>query len=356
MAEPPNRTNSPTGSLTAGTMTENRGGSTRFTTTVAIMVTPVLRPITEADLDSVLALIQRTNAHDAIPAVLSMEEFVDDLTADQADPATDSLLAAVGGEPVGYVHTLYLPSDVRLERCYINGAVAPEHRGQGIGTTLLKWGVARAREQLRSSDSELPKYIRVDDYDFVESAHRLFRRMGFTPIRYFDQLLRPLTDLPPLERTEVGSITIVAWDDERSEEVRAVKNEAFADHWGSTPTTPTRWHTMMNASTTRLDLSWLALDHADDVVGYCINERFEADDDVSGRQEAWIGNVGTLRNHRGRGVASALMIRSLHAFVADGLTHALLGVDSDNPTGAPRLYRGLGFRPHTRTITHEIRI
>ncbi len=315
---------------------------------------PELRPATERDLDAVLDLINHTRRHDGAPEVLSMEELVDELSGDEADMATDSRLAVLDGELTGFVHTVYLPSSVRLERCYLDGVVAPEHRNKGIGRMLLEWGRDRATEQLRSSGSDLPKYIRVDDYDFVDSAHRLYARMGFEPVRYFDQLLRPLTDLPPLERSEIDGITITPWDDNRREEVRVVKNDAFADHWGSTPTSEARWQIMMDSSTTRLDLSWLALNENDDVVGYCINDRFEADDVVNGRREAWIGNVGTLRRYRRQGIASALMIRSLHAFAADGLDHAILGVDSDSPSGAPRLYRSLGFKPHTRTITHEI--
>ena len=175
----------------------------------------------------------------------------------------------------------------------------------------------------------------------------LFAAAGFEPVRYFDQLLRSLDDLPSLDRAEIDGITITPWDGERSEEIRTVKNEAFADHWGSTPTqSGPRWESILRASTTRLDLSWLALDDDDNVIGYCINDRFEADDAVTGRKEAWIGNLGTLQQHRGRGIGPrALMIRSLYAFAAEGLDHAILGVDSDSPTGAPRLYRSLGFQP-----------
>ncbi len=320
------------------------------------MPDPLIRPVTEADLDAVLDLVNRTRASDGIAEVLPVEELVDDLTGDQGDMGSDSMLVEVDDEVVGYVHTLYLPSDVRLERCYVNGLVAPEHRGRGLGRVLLQWGIRRASEQLRSSGSDLPKYIRVDTYDFVESAHRLYARLGFQPVRYFDQLLRSLTDLPALERTEVDGIHIVPWTDERSEEVRQVKNDTFADHWGSTPTSENRWRLRIASPFTRLDLSWIAVNDDDEVVGYCVNERFEADDAVTGRREAWIGTVGTLRGYRRRGIASALMIRSLHAFAADGLDHAILGVDSDSPSGAPSLYRGLGFEPHTRTITHEIRI
>jgi hypothetical protein len=38
------------------------------------------------------------------------------------------------------------------------------------------------------------------------------------------------------------------------------------------------------------------------------------------------------------------------------LTHASLGVDSDSPTGAAKLYRGLGFELSQRLITRQITI
>ncbi len=313
-----------------------------------------LRSITEADLDDVLALIHRAQAHDRIPEILSMEELKDDLTGAEAEMATDSRLALIDGDLAGYVHTIYLPSDVRLERCYVVGTVDPDHRGRQVGRTLLGWGVERARTQLLSSGSDLPKFIRASDFDFVKGSHRLFARLGFTPVRYFDQLLRPLSDLPPIEKAEIDGITIIPWPRQRDEELREVKNTAFADHWGSTPSTSERWNHMIEASTTRLDLSWAAVDESDRIVSYCLNERYPADDVVTGRRDGWIGNIGTLKEYRGRGIASALIVRSLHAFVAEGLTHSMLGVDSDNPTGAPQMYRNLGYQPHTRTVTHEI--
>ena len=59
---------------------------------------------------------------------------------------------------------------------------------------------------------------------------------------------------------------------------------------------------------------------------------------------------------RGRGVASTLIAASLHAFAAEGLTHASIGVDSENQSGAARLYRALGFEPVRRTVTHQVQV
>ena len=46
----------------------------------------------------------------------------------------------------------------------------------------------------------------------------------------------------------------------------------------------------------------------------------------------------------------------MHAFAAyrrDGLTHAALDVDTENPTGAYGLYTAVGFSTFRRKVTYE---
>ena len=72
-----------------------------------------------------------------------------------------------------------------------------------------------------------------------------------------------------------------------------------------------------------------------------------------GRRDGWIQTLATLRPWRGRGVGSALIGHALAAYVADGLTHASIGVDSANPSGAARLYRQLGFTLQQRSVVYD---
>ncbi len=286
--------------------------------------------------------------------MLSLDEVEEELDDEHVVLESDTRVAEIDGEIAGTCWAYHLPSETKEERCYVIGEVDPAYRGRGAGRELLAWGVGRATELLTSSANDLPKFIRVDAFDFIEDAHRLYARMGFEPVRYMEELLRPLDDLPPLR--DVDGIRIVPWPDGRDEEIRLEKNAAFADHWGSTPTSPEHWKTVVHGYGSRLDLSYVALDGDDNVVGHCLNKRFPEDDELIGRSDAWIDSVGTLADWRGRGIATAMMIRSLHAFAADELTHASIGVDSANPTGAAELYRNLGFEPNQRTITHQIQI
>jgi ribosomal protein S18 acetylase RimI-like enzyme len=102
----------------------------------------------------------------------------------------------------------------------------------------------------------------------------------------------------------------------------------------------------------RLDLSFFAI--ADGrIVGVCRNGFFPEDEAVIGRRDGWIINLSVARSHRRRGVASALLVSSLEAFKAAGLTHSSLGVDSENLTGAYGVYERLGYRPVRRAVVHQ---
>ncbi len=311
-----------------------------------------LRPATADDLPDLCVLHQRAQRHDGVPQVIQLDELEEELDDDHVSLAHDVRVATVDGSLAGYAYTFHLPSEVREERCYVFGEVDPDWRRHGVGTALMRWAIPRAETQLRSSGRSLPQYIRTDSYDFIEGAHQLFASLGMTVVRYTDELLRPLDDLPPV--TSPASARILPWPDDRDEEIRLAKNEAFADHWGSTPTAAQHWEQMVRGYGARPDLSFIAVDDDGRVIGHCLNKRFEADDGLLGRRDAWIDNLGTRREWRGKGVASSLIAHSLHAFAAADCTHASISVDSENPTGAAHLYRRLGFEPQHRSITHEI--
>lgn len=318
------------------------------------MLEPVLRPVTTADIDGLVALRQRCNDHDGVPQTVMRDELLEELDDEVTVLATDTRVAEVGGALAGFGYTYHLPSDVAQERCYVFGAVDPAHRGCGVGRRLLAWGVERGTEQLRSTGRDLPRYLRTSAYDHQRADARLYARLGFRPVRVFEELLRPLTDLPP--RRPVDGARIVGWPVGREFEIRAVKNAAFADHWGSTPISVDDWVELVHGFGGWVEQSFVAVDERDRVVSFCVNHRYPADDERLGRADGWINNLGTLPEWRGRGLASALIVESLHAFAGAGCTHASIEVDADSLTGAARLYRSLGFDLRQRSFTYEIEV
>lgn len=317
-----------------------------------LMPSDEFRPLTVDDAHAVLEIVNASYRADGVEMVLSPEEADEMLTATHFTPATDGLAVTSGGRMVAYGLARLIPSDAREIRVFLDGAVHPDHRRRGIGTELVRRTTARARELLVDGRPDLPRFIRAFHFDWLEDRRALFSSFGFAPIRYFDEMLRDLRESP---EPATDGFTIVPWDLARTEEIRTVKNTAFQDHWGSTPTDVETWTEWMDEYGVRLDLSHLAI--ADDtIIGYSLNATYPADEAVHGRREGWIQNLGTLPAWRGRGVASALLARSMRTFLDAGLTHAAIGVDSASPTGAHRLYAAVGFERVRREILVQIEV
>jgi mycothiol synthase len=314
-----------------------------------------MRPASRGDVEPIADLIRQAEAYDGVPRALASEELAEDLAAAHVDLEADTRVVLQGGELVGWAWVWNPPAEHRLDRAELIGEVAPRHRRRGVGRALLGWSLARARERLCGRSHALPRFVRVNAYDWLEGRSRLYQRFGFEAVRWHDELIRPLDDLPEL--AVPPGVTLRAWPDDRDEEIRAVRNAAFGDHWGSTVIEPAQWREFAYGHGARPDLSVVAVD--DDtgaLIGMCANQAYPEDEAVTGRRDAWVANVGTVRSARGRGVASAMLAWSLAAFAEAGFSHAVLEVDTENPTGAGRLYRNLGFEPLHRSITYEIEV
>jgi ribosomal protein S18 acetylase RimI-like enzyme len=77
----------------------------------------------------------------------------------------------------------------------------------------------------------------------------------------------------------------------------------------------------------------------------------DAEENVAlGRDRGYTEGIFTIREWRGRGVASALIAQNLRLLQSRGLTEAALSVDTENPTGALGLYERHGFRESDRML------
>jgi len=312
-----------------------------------------IRALTLDDIPELTRLINRFERHWQLPLVSSDSVVEDEMTEPFTDLSLDTRGYWLDGTMVAYGFVWHRPSGERQERAYLMGLVDPAFRGQGIGRHVVAWEIDRARESLAGCDPSLPWYIRADEWDWIEDAHRLHRRFGLKPVRYMREMLRPLD--VSVGTPAVPGIEIVPWDRELDERARIVTNEAFRDHWGSTPVDADTYRHRLEGEGSRLDLSFLAL-AGDEVVGVCLNAVYPEDEAVTGRREGWVMSLGVLRPWRGKRVAKALLATSFDAFRDAGLTHTMIGVDAENPTGAFRLYENLGYEVIHGTTTFELQV
>ncbi len=311
------------------------------------------RPLQLDDAVAVTELSERISARDHPTWSESLDELREELNHSWVHPSRDGVLALNDdGVAVAWGLVVAPPDPETLVRVILFGGVAPEHRGAGIGRKLLTWQHARAQEILAESELTLPAWVLSYAADRAPEHGRLLQRLGFEPARYFTTLevdLEHVTSSVPVPE----GVRVVPFDSSLSEAVRAAKNAAFADHWGSQPSSREGWESAQTLSTFRHELCRVALD-GDDVVGFVITEINEDDWERQGMRSGYIALVGTVREWRGRGLASALLAEVLQAYRDAGLECAVLDVDADNPTGALGVYTRLGFEPTARQVSYRV--
>ena len=309
------------------------------------------RPLRPADVPELHVLVAAAERADGERFPATVSDLEHELTAPAVDLERDTIAAeGVDGRLLGWGR-LELRTGATWNRIHVFGDVHPDVRRHGLGTAVLGWaeraaGVlfdARAGEL----DPALPYILTAHASETAESRARLQERCGFSVVRYFNDMLRPL-DQPIPERPLPDGYRFVAWSPELDPAFRETHNAAFADAWGAAHVDAERWnHEFADDPGFRPDLS-LGVMAGDELVGYVMVGAWEGLTDDAGLQVAWLALVGVRREHRGRGVASAAIARTLHAIRDAGYATAGLDVDTENLGGASRLYEGLGFLPVKR--------
>ena len=313
-----------------------------------------LRKATHSDLPEIAALLSEGMSFDGLVFVQTAEELAEEFDGTYCDLDQDVIVAVHESIIIGVGYTIFLPSEIKEERCYIFGTTKPEFRGNGVGTAVMQWASEHGESLLRSTNRTIPKYLRSDMSATNSSAGSLFQSFNMSPVRWNDDLIIDLADSP--EVFTATEYSIVPWDSSRDEEARVVKNLAFMDHWGSTPTSEEGWKQLVHGSTAQRDQSFFALDSNNNIVGLLLSHRYESDDEALGKRIGWIDKLATLAEHRKQSIGKSLITHALAAYQRDGLTHAALDVDTENPTGAYGLYTAVGFSTFRGKVTYERKV
>ncbi len=264
---------------------------------------------------------------------------------ERSDPERDLVLAELDGRVVGYARVEWNDSNDG-ERWYEGVCnVHPVARRRGIGSQLLAWGERRRAAivagQLAAGDA--PARVRALT-SFVFDGDRggavLLEQAGYVPFRRFATMRRPdLDDLPEVPLPAGFEIRPVGREREALRRVFDADVEAFRDHFGWTESSDERFAEFLEEP--GLDpVLWVVAYDGDEIAGAILNGIHA---DPAGERSGWLDSVFTRRPWRRRGLARALVARSLVRLREAGMTAASLGVDLSNPHQALGLYESCGF-------------
>jgi ribosomal protein S18 acetylase RimI-like enzyme len=180
-------------------------------------------------------------------------------------------------------------------------------------------------------------FVHVDD----EQRQRWLTAAGGRPIRHFWRMVADLdADVPePQLPADVVIRTVENVEDELRT-VADVVHTAFEDHFGHESGQAPSYEEFISRthgeSGFDLRLWWLALVDGKPAAALVARQLDEND--------GFVNLLGTLSEHRGRGLGRALLLTAFREFQARKYARAMLGVDATNPTGAVRLYESVGMR------------
>ncbi len=310
-----------------------------------------LRPYAgEADIPVMVDVTNRELEKDAVP----FRSSVDDLkashrhTSEMFDAARDVTLAEVDGVVVGWAERSWVDTSDGTYREYrTDGAVLPEWHRRGIGGALLAENQRRSRELAATHATDRALVFGSWTSDRQTDSIALLRKAGFEQVRWFFEMTRPLDqpipDLPMPEGLEIRPVTM-----DSVRQVWLADIEAFRDHWGGFDSSDENLQRWIERPSFDPSL-WLIAYDGDEVAGGVINGIEAEENEMLGVKRGWLNSVFTRRQWRKRGLAAALIARSLVLIKERDMDTGILGVDADNPTGALGLYERIGFEVAERS-------
>ena len=296
-----------------------------------------VRPATPEDLPEVVRFFDTSDAVLGLEPGMDLAIFRRLYGSPRFDPATDSfLITGRGGELVGYgdVHE-------QLEESAVTtfGRIHPDHGGHGLGGWLIRRLEHRADEMIGSR----PLVVRATALWLDDRAVPLFEMLGYRHVRDFWHMERELDDLAPVD-TPPG-VTIRPFREGDALSFHRIEMDSFRGQWGTSPVPFEEWaQQQLRAEVFRPEM-WL-LARCDGRDAGMVTGR-------GGTTEGWVATLAVLEEFRARGIGGALLQHVFRVFKEQGYGRAALNVDSNNPTGATKLYEGQGMRVRRRWLVFD---
>jgi mycothiol synthase len=293
------------------------------------------------DLAGMAAANQRARDDLGIEEVVDLEGMTRTYShLEHCDLATDLVIAERDGQTIGYLRVEWRDLTNGARQFFSFGILDPAERRQGIGQAMLSWSETRLGEIAASLPDDRPGQLFAYSRDRDPGAGVLFERNGWQPVaRGYDMVRPTLDDIPDSPLPDGLVVRVVAEAERRM--IWEAARDAFRDHRDEQEWTEADWATFQGDYP---DVKpWVIAFDGTRVAGGIWNRIDEKDNAYHGRDRGVLQTVWTGARWRRRGLAKALVARSLVVLRDRGMTSAALDVDGANPNQAMGLYLSQGF-------------
>ena len=245
-------------------------------------------------------------------------------------------------KPVGYFHYSWQIEESPKTYVMEPGIVLIQECWDGkIPQLILNF----LEEKLAVVSAELPedypRFYQVWNIQKAVEHRQFFLNNGYQPANYFFMLTppieKPLDNYPLPEGLEIRPVK-----PEHYRKIWNAANEAFRDHWGFQEPTEEQYQAWQKERIFQPHLWKVAWD-GDEVAGQVGNYIDHEENEKFKRSRGTTENIFVRRPWQQRGLAKALITESIRMFKDMGITETALGVDSENSSGALKLYTDMGY-------------
>lgn len=306
----------------------------------------------EADYPKMLSIFTNLHAVGQISGDATLESLRAEFSnLSNTDPHDDLIYADINEQTVAFCQFHWERLVSTREYSYgITFRVDPAWQEKGLEQALIAWGESRGRHYASVLPEGKNGFFLAFSREQDQTRCQVLTSLGYETKRYYHSMKRDLIDLP--ERPLPAGITVRPVLPGDLRQVWNVSNIAFMDEHGAADPTE-EWYQSYLASPFFQPILWQVAWDGDEVVGSVQNYISLAENELEGRYRGYTEGISVLREYRGRGVASALICRSMAMFKLLNMDEVALTADTQNPSGAMRLYTSLGYQPYMTQLEFQ---
>lgn len=226
---------------------------------------------------------------------------------------------------------------------------APSLGSEDVRAALLDTLLVRMAERARARG--YPRIVTGAGCYHADTAYAsTLRSRCFAHVRTFHRMRIDLDPHHPLAVEAPAGVEVVPFEptEDAWRTLHAVVDESFSQHWGYAPVTYEAYRAAVEAEVDPDLPRWRVALDGGAIVG--VSRASGRNVEAGG---GWVGELAVLPSHRGRGVARALLQASFEANRHAGRTWVGLAVDTENTTGAVRVYESAGMRVEQQIDAYE---
>lgn len=299
----------------------------------------------DSDFEALAKICTKSWSADNVDFHKTSDDFRGAYEAESSrDPSKELLIAEVGGEPVAFSEYSTVQKSAQELICLQYVHVLPEYRGEGLREALLRFNEKGLRDAVRDRSQSESKVYQSWALSSPNDWQGVLVSEGYSAKWHLFEMVRPnLDDVPEFALPEGVTMRPITEADHRK--VWDASKKAFMGQpWSNDEMwDEAHYEKWLKSPEFSPDLWQIAWD-GDEVAGSVQNYIDHEENRTFGKRRGHTERIFVAPAWRGKGLAKALISRSLLLLRENGMTEAVLDTEEANVHQAYKVYERMGYR------------